>query len=49
MTPQQPKLQPDGTVFPPVTPDVPPVPGVEQVEIPDGPLPVPDEEQPETD
>ena len=35
MAPQQSHLQPDGTVFPPVTPDPPPVPGVEQIEVPE--------------
>lgn len=35
MTSDEPKLLPDGRVFPPVTPDPPPPPGQEEIIIPD--------------
>ncbi|GAA6527660.1 hypothetical protein [Intrasporangium sp. DVR] len=35
MTADQPKLLPDGRVFPPVTPDPPPPPGQEEIVVPD--------------
>ncbi len=35
MDPHESNLQPDGTTFPPVTPDVPAPPGMEELEVPD--------------
>lgn len=35
MTPDKPRLLPDGGVFPPVTPDPPPPPGQEEIVVPD--------------
>ncbi|MDV3220271.1 hypothetical protein [Intrasporangium sp.] len=35
MIPQEPRLLPDGRVFPPVTPDPPTPPGQEEVVVPD--------------
>ena len=35
MLPQEPRLLPDGGVFPPVTPDPPPPPGQEEIVVPE--------------